>query len=144
MLLLKKNNVNIDKLCKKGSGKLRWNQESLINEPDIYFIFINEKLKTDDYVKSVHLQKIIEVYNRDTDIKYRVEEIRKIEDKVRNKAAHEIIKIDEEYIKERTNKTPKEICDILKMLFADACKDLKKDAWDSYNRMNDYIIDNIK
>lgn len=144
MLILKKNGVNIDKLCKKGAGKLKWNEISLKNEPDIYSVITNEHFKIDDYVKSVHLQKIIDYLNLDASTKERVEQIRTIEDKVRNKAAHEILKIDEEYIKERTNKTPKEICEIIKMLFADACKDLKKEAWKSYDRMNDYIIDKIK
>lgn len=145
MLILKKNGVNIDKLCKKGAGKLKWNEISLKNEPDIYSALTkNKHFKIDDYVKSVHLQKIIDSLNLDASIKERVEQIRTIEDEVRNKAAHEILKIDEEYIKERTKKTPKEICEIIKMLFADACKDLKKEAWKSYDRMNDYVIDKIK
>lgn len=145
MLILKKNGVNIDKLCKKGAGKLKWDEISLKNEPDIYSVFTNKPFKIDDYVKSVHLQKIIDSLNLDASIKERVEQIRTIEDKVRNKAAHEIIKIDEKYIKDVTDKTSTQICDILKQLFQYvSCNNLKKDSWNSYDRMNDYIIDKIK
>lgn len=145
MLILKMNGVNIDKLCKKGAGKLKWDEISLKNEPDIYSVFTNKPFKIDDYVKSVHLQKIIDSLNLDASIKERVEQIRTIEDKVRNKAAHEIIKIDEKYIKDVTDKTSTQICDILKQLFQYvSCNNLKKDSWNSYDRMNDYIIDKIK
>jgi hypothetical protein len=147
MLILKKCSVDINKLSKKNShGTLMWNKDTLIEEKGVLSILENsyDDFKTDSYVKSDHLQKIIDDLCSDEEIIEFSKLIRTIEEKVRNKAAHEIIKIDEKYIEKETNKTPKEICEILKKLFSYACKDLEKESWESYDRMNDYIIDKIK
>ena len=147
LLILKKNEVDINKLSKDVRGKLYWDKKSLKDEQCILYNLQNcySDFKPEGYIKSDHLQKIIDFLSPNKDIKDLVKQIRKIEDEVRNKAAHEIIKIDEEYIKKKAdNKTPKDICDILKKLFSYACRELKKEAWESYDRMNDYIIEKIK
>lgn len=146
-LILKKDNIDIKNLSTNVRGKLYW-EESLLKEDEcIYSILSNSPFdfRPDSYIKSDHLYRIIEKKCSNKDILELAKTIRKIEIDVRNKAAHEIIKIDEKYIKDVTDKTSTQICDILKQLFQYvSCNNLKKDSWNSYDRMNDYIIDKIK
>lgn len=145
-LILKKDGVDLKNLSLNFHGKLCWNKAALNEEQGILSILENSysDFRTDSYIKSDNLQKIIEYICTNKNIIGLSDEIRKIESNVRNKAAHEIIKIDRDYIEKQTGLTPEKISNILKQLFSYACKDLKKEAWESYDRMNDYIIDKIK
>ena len=62
---------------------------------------------------------------------------------VRNLAAHQIISVTDETIRQRTGFTTTQIMDMIKRLFSYTGISVKKDYWDSYDQMNDLIIERM-
>ena len=62
--------------------------------------------------------------------------IRTVEEKVRNLAAHDIVALDRNDIKNRTGFTPVQIMDKIKKLFNYTNFGIKPEYWDSYDDMN--------
>ncbi|EGG91039.1 hypothetical protein HMPREF0491_02389 [Lachnospiraceae oral taxon 107 str. F0167] len=62
--------------------------------------------------------------------------IRTVEEKVRNLAAHDIVALDSNDIKNRTGFTPVQIMDKIKKLFNYTNFGIKPEYWDSYDDMN--------
>jgi len=65
--------------------------------------------------------------------------IRTVEEKVRNLAAHDIVALDSNDIKNRTGFTPVQIMDKLKKLFNYTNFGIKPEYWDSYDDMNEEL-----
>lgn len=68
-----------------------------------------------------------------------VDELRQVEFRVRNVAAHVIVSISDEGIYEETGHRAKDILEMLKELFA-YCQVLPGEAWQSYERLNEAVI----
>jgi len=66
-------------------------------------------------------------------------ELRRFEYSVRNIAAHEIVSVTDEWVARRSGYTPEDILQKL-MEFASLCFPVPRDAWDSYDRLNDTIL----
>ena len=62
--------------------------------------------------------------------------LRSVEEKVRNLAAHDIVSLDGNDIKNRTGFTPSQIMDMIKKLFAYTNFGIKPEYWNSYEEMN--------
>ena len=95
------------------------------------------------FVNSDHLLALIEEYcskgafecgNR----------LREVEQKIRNIAAHEISIITDERVKQMTGYSCDDIVSDIKKLFGFAGIVASKDAWNSYEDMNEYIISKIE
>lgn len=69
--------------------------------------------------------------------------LRDVERRIRNIAAHEISIITEERVKQMTKFSSDEIVNDIKLLFKFAGINMTKDAWNSYDQMNNYIIGKI-
>jgi len=71
------------------------------------------------------------------------EDLRKFEKNVRNIAAHQIVTVTEKWIKERTGFN---LAEVFRMLqdFISICIQIPKDAWDSYDKLNEAIINSFK
>ena len=94
-------------------------------------------------VYSVQLALLIREFTTDPKLKDLIRDIRSVEDNIRNLAAHEIVSITEERIIEKTGFTPDQIMQILKNLFRYTPVTIRPDTWDSYDRMNQQIIDRM-
>ena len=73
------------------------------------------------------------------DLVSKVNEMTEIESKVRNVAAHEIVSVTDEWFRLRTGKNAEEILSLLKYLVQKAGIHVKKEDWQSYDRINEKI-----
>ena len=94
-------------------------------------------------VGSAALLNAILYYSDDVYLNELVQEVRDVEEKVRNIAAHQIVSINEQMIKSNTGFTPQRIINDIKRLFSYTNIRLKKEFWDSYDDMNSYITEVI-
>jgi len=74
----------------------------------------------------------------------RAAELREIESKARNTAAHEIVSVTEEWLQKRVGYTSQQIMKLLKNFTQQGCSGIKSDIWDSYDDMNKKIIELLK
>ena len=65
--------------------------------------------------------------------------VRRVEEKVRNLAAHDIVSLDSNAIKNRTKFTPVQIMDMIKKLFSYTNFSIKSEYWNSYEDMNEEL-----
>ena len=73
----------------------------------------------------------------------RIQELVNIEQNVRNVAAHNIVSVTPEWIKERTGKSVDDIFWILKYVCEQVKINTRKENWNSYDSMNKRIIDEL-
>lgn len=149
-ILKNKCNIRLDDCCIKDKGGInKWSEEKL------GILGLKEVLE-DAYkdrggfkygnVSSGHIANIIK--NRSMDIKLieNMDAIIFVEERVRNIAAHEIVSVTDEWIRERTkrkNETGKsadEIFSILKYLLRESGVNVGKDDWQSYDGINESIV----
>ena len=81
------------------------------------------------------------------DILERAKVMRCVEEKIRNRAAHNIMAIKEEQFRQAAGISSKELLNWMKWLFQYTCAGYFEscpDAWDSYDRMNAEIIRRLK
>ena len=69
--------------------------------------------------------------------------LRDIEDKARNIVAHEVISINDDWIKEKTRYSADDILKYLKSFLKYICP-IPVDAWDSYDLLNERILNILK
>lgn len=79
------------------------------------------------------------------EVKDLTQQLREIERQVRNLAAHQIVSISEQMIKNKTGLTPQQIMVLLRKAFGytDMHISASNPAWDSYIQMNELINDKI-
>ena len=94
-------------------------------------------------VYSAHLLEIIQKKCTDTLMVQRIQELVNIEQNVRNVAAHNIVSVTPEWIKERTGKSVDDIFWILKYICEQVKINTRKENWNSYDSMNKRIIDEL-
>lgn len=98
------------------------------------------KFKEGSNVSVQHIAALLlELYADDLALFDLTQEIIKIEKKVRNFAAHEIVSVSEEWIQKQVGKTLSQILDIVIKLTRFAGINAKKEDWESYDIMNDKI-----
>ena len=90
-------------------------------------------------VKSVHLKAIILHCSDNPKLNKVVGDLRGVEERLRNMAAHQIISVDEEKIQKETGFTGKQIMDNIKQLFIYTGMNVKEEYWNSYDDFNDLI-----
>lgn len=92
-------------------------------------------------VYSSHLNAIVKAKCSDVRLANRVQELVEVEQKVRNIAAHQIVSVTPEWIKEKTGKSTIQIMDMIKSISEKVEINTKKEYWRSYDVMNDKIIE---
>lgn len=92
-------------------------------------------------VYSSHLNAIVKAKCSDVRLANRVQELVEVEQKVRNIAAHQIVSVTPEWIKEKTGKSTIQIMDMIKSICEKVEINTKKEYWRSYDVMNDKIIE---
>ena len=141
-------NIDINNLCirRRGENFYRWNEKNLANCPDIKNIleagYSGFAYNTPVY--SSHLFVIINRLIEDEDIKNTVTALRVVEENVRNIAAHEIVSVDSKFIEEKSGLPANQIIREIRKAIGYAGINNKGKFYDSYEEMNDMIIQIIK
>lgn len=94
-------------------------------------------------VYPVHMQRIIQTKSDDEELKELVGELREAEEKVRNLAAHQIVSVNDNTIRQWTRNHDAEwIMNKIKEAFeyAGIIDNSKKEVWNSYDKMNEVIL----
>lgn len=133
--------IDITQYYKKNERK--WDNYKL-DDTEIVRI-IKEKFYSFRYgvVYSSHLQPIIEKKCKNTLLKQRTEELVQVEQKVRNIAAHNIVSVTTEWVKEKTGKSVEDILWLLKYICEQVKINTRKENWNSYDYMNSRIIEEL-
>lgn len=140
-ILKYKFNIDINDYCSINKKKVRrWDERKLQNTD----ILSSLKTEWNDFrfgdISSIALKAIIRCQSDDYVLIDRIDEMSNVEQKVRNMAAHEIISITDEYIKDKTGKEAKGIMNLLKYLIGQAGINVEKAKWNSYNQMNEMML----
>lgn len=144
--------IDLDNYLTDKDGKVTWNRKKLLSDDNgkkiLYalnnsyngFNFINTA-SSDNFLKLMESEEF-EISERN--ITKRAEELRDIEREGRNKAAHQIVSIDDDFLKRETGYTSYEILNKITAFVEDIKLGVKKEHWDSYEIMNEKIIESLK
>ena len=148
-VLEKKCGIVVDEYCfekkmEDGSKVRNWSQGKLAGTEVLRAL---EESYTNGFkygfVYSDHLRVLIEHFSADETLKHLTEQLRSVESRVRNIAAHEMDSIDENMIKSLTGMSANAIMQTIRSYFGYLGYAIPKDAWNSYDEMNRIIIDAI-
>lgn len=150
-IIILKDVCNIDayKYCSKNSkGVYNWDKSKLQNDENGRKIedSLKQQFKDFDYrfVSSVHIRCLIEDFSKDSNLIQLVDKVRSVEENVRNIAAHEIASINDDFIVKKTGYDAATIMKMIKELFKYTKINCSREVWNSYDYMNDSIIELIK
>ena len=93
----------------------------------------------DRYVVSDNLVYLIEKKANNDELKQFVRQLRSVESKIRNMAAHEIVSVTEKVIQARTGISGRGIMDTIRKVFTYTSIKNEDLEWDSYQKMNEKI-----
>lgn len=91
-------------------------------------------------ISSDHLNILIQHFCENDKLKENVTKLRNFEYQVRNLAAHEIVAITDEVIKEKTGYTGDRIIQMIREIYRYSKPSIKAEYWDSYDKMNEEIL----
>lgn len=136
--------ITVDDYCTISYGVRKWDRNKLQGTKVLETL--QREFKNFDYknIYSIHLVSLINGLSTNAELKKLVQELRSVEENIRNLAAHEIVSITEDTIKNKTGFTPKVIMDKIKLCFLYSGIKIKKEYWNSYDVMNDLIIARIE
>lgn len=151
IVLKKAENINLNDFCKtKKGGARNWDQKKLkatekgrkieyvLNEQML--LKRNRNFDFSKEVSSFALAFLIEGCCGNARLITLVKNLRSIEDNIRNLAAHQIVSVTEESIKQLTGFSSEKIMDMIKETFEYTGMNIKLEYWDSYEDMNAEII----
>ncbi|MCI9102405.1 MAG: CRISPR-associated protein Csm6 [Lachnospiraceae bacterium] len=95
-------------------------------------------------VYSDHLRILIEAYAKEERLKKLAGELRDVEKHIRNLAAHQVVSITDGTIKKLTGLTGNQIMGKIKAMFTYTGIALKPEYWDSYDQMNQEILERME
>ncbi len=95
-------------------------------------------------VYATHLKEIAEGKQAEADIIFLMQDLRKVEEKLRNSASHTMVSITEKTILDESGFTSEQIMKKIKKCFIYAGISVKSEQWKDYDKMNDIIIEQIE
>ena len=135
--------LKLSDLCTENQQHMHlWNEKKL-KQAGVLEI-LNKKYQNKNGFKfgpvySSHIAALIDGISGNNYVKEQVNEIVRIEQNVRNVAAHEIVSVTDEWFKKNTGKSAYEIMALIKSLFEIAGIKTKEEDWKSYDIMNHRI-----
>lgn len=144
--------IDLDNYLTNKKGKVIWNKKKLLsdkngekilkvlNESYNGFTFKNTA-SSDNYLK---LMESDDFGISERFITKKAEKLRDIEKDGRNKAAHQIVSIDDNFLKRETGYNSEEILNRIIDFVEDIKLGIKKEHWNSYEIMNEKIIESLK
>lgn len=139
-------NINWKSFCSTKNGVPKWDMSKLEKNQDIK----NSLMRAYRYefkggnIYSDHIKTLICDLSDNIELKNLTRKIRDVEEKVRNISAHEMISVTEPWVKSMSGYTPKEIFELLREYTDLLMRDIAEKDWDSYDKMNARIIEQIK
>ena len=94
-------------------------------------------------VYSSQLNNIVQANCGDALMARRIQEFVDVEHSARNIAAHSIVSVTDEWVKAQTGKSVSEIMWLVKDICERVRINVRKENWDSYDRMNERIIEEL-
>ena len=125
-----------------------WNTEKL-KENERVWNALNRRFAVSGGMKSTpvyseHLLVIINILSRNTELNKVCRSLRNVEDCIRNIAAHEIVQVLDEFIRERTGMRPADIIGNLRKVLGTVDKAAAdKNFFKSYDRMNQVLLNEL-
>lgn len=143
--------INLDDYTVNSEGKITWSISKLKTDENGRKIkaAIEEKFGEIKTYHTVSSEIYLALMNsrifglRDKDITKKAEKLREIEKKGRNKAAHQIVSIDNKFLKRETGFTSEEILNKITDFAEEIKLGVKKEHWNSYEIMNEKIINSL-
>jgi len=156
IILKSKGTLDINNYCKKNDRDIRvWDETKVIVKLPGKDVSIKEIVNKEYQIKHSDSGKVGEfklnmIYSEalmyliknlidDELLVETVSNIRAVEEDIRNLAAHDIVSLDSDYIREKTEFTPVQIMDMIKILFSRTNFSIKKEDWNSYEDMNEEL-----
>ena len=154
IVLKSRGKLDINNYCKNNDDDVRvWDETKVTDKlpgKDVSIKdIVNEEYQIDNSGKvggfklnmiySEALMYLIKNLIGDTVLTEIVYNIRKVEKDIRNLAAHDIVSLDSDYIKDKTKFTPVQIMDMIKRLFSYTNFSIKSEYWNSYEDMNEEL-----
>jgi len=145
LILKKQCKIDVNDYCyidKKGLRK--WSQEKL-NNTEILVALNDAFMGNFKYgdVYSVHIKSLIERFTDNADLKKLVNDIREVEEKIRNDAAHDMISVTDKIVCVKTGYTSAQIMKMIHSAFNYTGINVKKEYWNSYDDMNRLLLSRI-
>lgn len=147
MVLEKQSNLKLDAYTTKRQNNILAWDSSKLEGSEILSILNGQffgSFRTNSIVASANLLPLIEHYVTDLQVKQTAGELRVIEEKIRNLAAHQIIGIKKESVEELTGFTAKQVMDKVKRMFTYTRIKCTAETWKSYDKMNELILAKIQ
>ena len=156
IILKNKGKLDINNYCKNNDNDIRvWDETKVTDKLPGKDVSIKEivnkeyQIKHSDSGRSgefklsmIYSEALMYLIKNLIDDKLLVEtvsNIRAVEEDIRNLAAHDIVSLDSDYIREKTEFTPVQIMDMIKILFSRTNFSIKKEDWNSYEDMNEEL-----
>lgn len=137
-------NFTLKEFTNKTNNIKTWNIKKLERRPELKILLDNVyNTMRETPVYSDHLVTIISSLSPEKNLIKICNDLRTVEKAIRNPAAHEIIAISDEYIKQETGFSSKEIIKKLKSLLQYTKIKLSDDFLNSYDKMNEILIKNM-
>lgn len=143
--------IDVYKYCKKERNAYKWSINKLYqknsNEEEekkrVRIVQAFQKAyKTgirEIEASSEQMVRLLEAFITDKREREELKALRTVERDVRNLAAHQIVVVTKEWIKRKTGYEPEEIMKLIKNAVGYAGISVKKEDWESYDKMNCYI-----
>ena len=144
-ILLMQCKININDYCKVNHKGVRNFDEAKLKGTKVYEILQGEfkgEFKT-GMVGTRQMVPIINAFSDDLTLNKKVTDIMEVERNIRNLTAHEIVSVTREWIKKKSGFTIEQIVDIVKYLIGKVGINASRNAWESYDVMNQYIFDEL-
>ena len=156
IILKNKGKLDINNYCKNNDRDIRvWDETKVIDKLPGKDVSIKEIVNTEYQIKYSDNNKLGEfklnmIYSEalmylirnlidDELLVKTVSNTRAVEENIRNLAAHDIVSLDSDYIKDNTGFTPLQIMDMIKILFSRTNFSIKSEYWNSYDDMNEEL-----
>lgn len=134
-----------DYCIKSKEGSWRWNDRKMSGTKVLQVLenFCGKNAFRYGDVYSSQLCVLLIELGQDINCKKTVENLRSVESKLRNLAAHQMISVTDISIRKETGFTGEQIMEMIKKAFIYAGMNIKKECWDSYDQMNEVLLSKI-
>jgi len=145
LILKEHDNINVNNFCvMKYNGVRNWNRQKLLNtEIDRILNGRWRDFRYGDVYSSQLIEIIIAKNEGNAALIETVNGLREVERTVRNIAAHEIVSVTDEEIKNKTGFTSLQVMGLVKKAFNYTNLNIKSEYWNTYDDMNDKLIESL-
>lgn len=140
--------IDIDDYCiqrdkNRNNNVKEWDADKLKNSTVLNALNGAFKSFRSGIIYSAHLNAIIQQNCGNNVLKRRIQEMSDVERKIRNIAAHDIVSVTDKWVMQEAGLSIEKILEHICYICGMVKINTKEENWDSYDRMNQYIIERI-